>query len=390
MLPDPSDIVLISNRAGADLRDRVIAAYRPNLAGVDRDKFGNRNALVRTFPSGEIFVQLRDNVREERVHVVAGSHRPELYHLRRAIMESGIDQATKRDLVLDYLQSTEGELNELLKILDALRRASASRVTVHTSYLFDCRQDKKDEPRVPISARLIFDLIEAAGSPALQSVGVIDLHSQQEQGFTNYPVNQITLRAIFALYAKCHLDSWSDTILVCPDPNDYKAITKFAGKVGLQTTIIDKLREGDGKTEIGGVQGASVEGKNCLMMDDMIDSGGTIIDGAEILKRMGAKSIIACGTHGLFSPKFEGNKVVFAEDRFKEADVPVVTSNTIARTTQYREEHNDWLTVLDAGPLIADLIYCNETRGSHGKLLEEYIQMAIKGDCKDLERFVLN
>ncbi|MFH1592094.1 MAG: ribose-phosphate diphosphokinase [Candidatus Woesearchaeota archaeon] len=394
-MDDVEKIVIISTRSGELLRERVIPEFNLKLSEVERNQFEMAAVKAKNFPSGEEYVQLPENVRRRRIHVIAGVYRPDLYHLRRKVL--GLDDGSVGvKLVRDYLHSVETDYSAFLKILDAARRSGAQEISVYMTYFPDCRQDKKDEPRVPISAKLRFDQLESAGSPKLSRIGVIDIHAQQEQGFTNLPVDQITAKNHLLLALKRKGVSFEDLILVCADPNDYKSTKKLSDRLGVGLAIIEKSRAGHGETDGEAyIAGMDVEGRTCAMVDDMVDTGGTIFRGLDVLRQRKVGRVYVCATHGLFSPKINTNgKVIFTEDLFRsaheESGLEVIVTDTIARSEEYLKEHKAWLTSISVAPLIADLIYCNETGTSHGEKLEGYKQLARDDDGSALDRFMLS
>ncbi len=229
-------------------------------------------ADVTTFSDGEIAVNVDETVRGCDVFVIQSTSRPTVNH---------------------YLM-------ELLILIDALKRASAGSITAVIPYYGYARQDRKAKARDPISAKLVADLLTAAGA---DRVLTMDLHAPQIQGYFNIPVDHLMGGNILAGYFK--EKNIDDLIVVSPDLGSVSRSRNFADKLGTSIAIIDKRRQKANESEVMNVIG-EIEGKNCILIDDMIDTAGTICNAAEALQSMGAKDVYACCTHGVFSgPAFE-------------------------------------------------------------------------------------
>jgi ribose-phosphate pyrophosphokinase len=197
------------------------------------------------------------------------------------------------------LQSASDPVNknilELLIMLDALKRASAYRITAVLPYYGYSRQDRKDQPRVPITAKLVADLIATAGA---HRVLTIDLHAGQIQGFFNIPVDHLYATPVFLDHFKnVGLD---DLVIVSPDAGGVERARAFAKRLKANLAIIDKRREGPNQTKLMNIIG-EVSGRNVLILDDMIDTAGTIAQGASALKDKGARTILSGCTHAVLS-----------------------------------------------------------------------------------------
>lgn len=197
------------------------------------------------------------------------------------------------------IQSTSAPVNdnlmELLIMIDACKRASAGRITAVMPYFGYARQDRKARPRDPITAKLVADILDAAGADRVMTM---DLHAAQIQGFFDIPVDHLYGAPLLAKNFKKRMDeSW---VVVSPDVGSVGRARNFASRVDAPIAIVDKRRPKANAIEIMNVIG-DVEGKTCLMVDDMIDTAGTICQGAEALVKNGAKEVYACCTHGVFS-----------------------------------------------------------------------------------------
>ena len=238
---------------------------------------------------------------------------------------------------------TNDNLMELLIMLDAFRRASASRITVVMPYYGYARQDKKTKPREPITARLVADLITQAGAMRIVAV---DLHAEQIQGFFDIPVDHLYAGPILGehLIEQGYAEK-DDVIVVSPDVGGVPRARSLAEMLKCSLAIIAKRRPEANKVDIVEIIG-DVEGKICVMIDDMIDTGGSILHGAEELMKRGAKEVFACATHAVFSGeaafKLQGSQI---------SKVIVTDTTPITEQKQFAK-----LTVLECAPLLGEAI----------------------------------
>jgi ribose-phosphate pyrophosphokinase len=222
-------------------------------------------AEVTRFTDGEVFVQVEDNVRGVDLFIVQSTYPPAEHLL------------------------------ELLMLIDACRRSSARRVTAVIPYYGYARADRKDQPRVAISAKLVANLITTAGA---DRVLTMDLHSAQIQGFFDIPLDHLYAAPVYMSYfASLQTEG---VVVVAPDAGAVKMGRSFAKRLGADLAIVDKRRPGPYRAEMMNLIG-EVEGRNCIILDDMINTAGTICQAAAELKKRGAKRIIACATHGVFT-----------------------------------------------------------------------------------------
>jgi ribose-phosphate pyrophosphokinase len=266
---------------------------------------------VKQFSDGESWVKIEENVRGRDIFVVQSISYP-----------------------------SNDNLMELLLMVDALRRASARRITAVIPYYGYGRQDRKVEPRVPISARLVADLIQAPGP---NRVLTMDLHADQIQGFFHIPVDHLFFSAVLYEYIKNK--EISDLIVVSPDSGGAERARFLGKKLNANLAIIDKRRPQANESIVMNIIG-DVRDKNCLLLDDMIDTAGTICKGAKALLENGAKSVICCATHGVLSGDAANN---LNSTDFTE----IVLSNTI----QIPESKNiNKLKTLSVAPIFAEAI----------------------------------
>ncbi len=244
-------------------------------------------AHVGKFADTEVSVQINQSIRGADIFVIQGMPKP-----------------------------VNDNLMELLIMLDAFKRASASRITAVIPYFAYARQDRKVHSREPITAKLLADLITTAGASRVLSV---ELHSGQIQGFFNFPVDNLT--AVSLLAEDVRKRKLRDVVVVSPDVGGVVRARALAKLLNAPLAIIEKRRERANESEVLNVIG-EVEGKVCVMVDDIIDTAGTICNGATALKAKGAREIFAYGTHGVFSGQ--------AIERLKRAPIEeVVVTNTI-------------------------------------------------------------
>jgi ribose-phosphate pyrophosphokinase len=223
-------------------------------------------AEVTTFSDGEIFVEINENVRGVNCFVVQPTCAP-------------VNQ----------------NLMELLIMIDALKRASAGSIVAVIPYFGYARQDRKVKPRTPISAKLVADLITAAGADRVVSV---DLHAGQIQGFFNIPVDHLFSMPVMIEYLKQH--HGKDSVLVSPDAGGVERARAYSKRLNATLAIIDKRREKANVSEVMHIIG-DVKGKDAILVDDMIDTAGTLTNAAKALMEAGARTVSACATHAVLS-----------------------------------------------------------------------------------------
>ena len=225
-------------------------------------------ASVRRFADEEVFVEIHENVRGEDVFVIQSTAFP-----------------------------ANDNLMELLICIDALKRASAKRITAVVPYFGYARQDRKPGPRTPISAKLVANLITVAGANRVLSV---DLHAGQIQGFFDIPTDNLFAVPVMARDFKAKYRQLSNVMVVSPDVGGVVRARALAKRIDAQLAIVDKRRERPGESEVMNVIG-DVSGKHCILYDDIVDSGGTLCNAADALLEKGALSVTAYITHGVLS-----------------------------------------------------------------------------------------
>ena len=250
-------------------------------------------------------------------------------------------------------------LMQLLITNDALKRASARSITPVLPYMSFMRQDRKEHERVPITAKLIFDLIEA--NRCVKHILVLDLHAEQEQGFADGPVDNLTA---LKLHAKYFMEKYADLLpriaVLSPDFGRAKYVKRFAKYIekhaGLQIPVIicDKDRFEANKSSPGGIIGSEyARDRVILMCDDMVDTGGSVLPLVSMLEQLGAERLFMFFAHGVLSMK-DG---ITAESRLRATGAQVIITNSIPRTAAYEDENRDWLTILPLEDLLTESIY---------------------------------
>lgn len=281
-------------------------------------------AFVGRFPDGEVRLQILENVRGADVFVIQPTCRP-----------------------------VNENLMELLIMLDALRRASAQRITAVMPYYGYARQDRKDRPRVPISSKLVADLLTSAGA---NRVLALDLHAGQIQGYFNIPVDHLYAIPVTVNYYRTLKQK--NTVVVSPDPGGVERARAFAKKLRAPLAIIDKRRQDAHVVEMMNVIG-EVDGKVCLIVDDMIDTGGTLVRAAKALAEKGAQKVYACCTHGVFA----GDAIQkICESQLEQ----VITTNSIPLTAEGKKCGR--VKVLSVAKLLAEAIRSIHEETSVSKL----------------------
>jgi ribose-phosphate pyrophosphokinase len=282
------------------------------------------HAEVFEFSNENVFIKIDDTVREQDVFVVQPLSRP----VNRSIME-------------------------LLIMIDALKRASAARITAVVPYYAYGRTDKKDQPRVPITARLIADMLTVAGA---SRVLTMDLHAGQIQGFFNIPVDELSAFHILDRYFAAK--ALEDIVVVAPDLGAAKRARNFAERLNAQLAVIEKRRrDNDSGSEILNVIG-EVRNRRAIIFDDEVDTGGSLVNAARALEEIGAREVYAAFTHAIFSgPAYER----IAQSCIRE----LVFTDTIPIPEGRKQ---DKMTVLSVAPLFAEAIQRIHGGGSVGAL----------------------
>lgn len=271
------------------------------------------DAEVKHFADDEVFVEIKENVRGEDIFVIQSTSYP-----------------------------ANDNIMELLIAIDALRRASAKRITAVIPYFGYARQDRKVAPRTPISSKLVANLITSAGA---DRVLTMDLHAGQIQGFFDIPVDNLYAAPVFIRDIQENFDI-ENSVVVSPDVGGLVRARGIASRIGADLAIVDKRRPKAGVSEVMNIIG-DVDGKNCIIVDDMVDSGGTLCNAAEALIDQGASSVSAYITHGVLSGQ--------ACDRIAKSKLKnLVITNSIEATPEALKVQN--IKIINIANLIGEAI----------------------------------
>ena len=271
------------------------------------------NTNIKSFADGEVYVEINENIRGNSVFVIQSTSTP-----------------------------ANDNLMELLLCVDALRRSSAKNITAVIPYFGYARQDRKVVPRTSISAKLVSNLITNAGASRIVTV---DLHSGQIQGFFDIPVDNLFTTPLFARYIKKNLKN-KNLICVSPDVGGVQRTRGLATKIDVDLAIIDKRRLQPGKSQVMRIIG-NVQNKECIIVDDIIDSGGTIINAVDALIREGAKSVHVFVTHAVLSGE--------AINKIKKSKInKLIITDSIDNTKKIKNVSK--IQVLSIAPLMAEAI----------------------------------
>src|SRR5687768_12583677 len=305
---------LLAGTANRPLAEEIARQIGVDLARITLNRFAD----------GEIFIRIDENIRGHDVFILQPTNAP------------------------------AENLLELLLIIDAARRASAARITCVMPYYGYSRADRKDQPRVAIGAKLVANLIQKAGADRVLG---LDFHQHQLQGFFVVPVDHLYASPV--LVSHFRKKQFTDLVVVAPDVGSAKMARGFARKLDAALAIIDKRRTGPNVAEVLNVVG-EVEGRDCLIPDDMIDTAGTVSETARALKKLGARDIYICATHGLLSGP--------AVQRLKDAPISeVVITDSVVVT---EEKRFDRLRVLSVGELLAKAIRFTHSEQSVSSLFD--------------------
>ncbi len=305
---------LLSGNANRPLAEEIAGHLGIELCRVNLGRFAD----------GEISVRIDENVRGNDVFILQPTNPP------------------------------AENIMEMLLLIDAARRASAARITCVMPYYGYARQDRKDQPRVPIGAKLVANMIMAAG---VDRVLGVDFHQHQLQGFFDVPVDHLYAMPVFtAHYRKMQL---VDPVVVAPDVGSAKMARGFAKRLNATLAIIDKRRPQANVSEVVNVVG-EVEGHDCILVDDMIDTAGTVTEAARALKKLGAQSIYICATHALLSGP--------ARQRLDDSPIDeVAVTDTIAIPPERRPRQ---LCMLSVGELLSKAIRFTHAEQSVSSLFD--------------------
>lgn len=314
------DLMIFSGTANRPLAEAVAAYMNVSLGGAD----------IRHFENSDTFVKLAKSVRAKDVFVIQPTTAP-----------------------------VNENLMELLIFIDTLKRDSAGRITAVMPYYGYGRTDKKDQPRVPITARLVADLLAVAGA---DRVVTLDLHAKQIQGFFSIACDELPALDLFIEHFKAN--PIPNAVVVSPDIGALRRARNFAEQLELPVAVVEKRRSLDGsRTEQLNLIG-DVAGKNVIIVDDEIDTAGTLVKAANYVKECGALDVSACATHAILSAQ--------APERIRDSVLSAVTvTDTAAISDEKQRRAGDKLRVIPIAPLLADVIMRIHEGRSVGELFKE-------------------
>ncbi len=301
------------------MREWVILSGTSNrpLAQKICEKLGKQlgHSEVKRFSDGEIFAEIQENVRGRDVYLIQSTCRP-----------------------------ANDTLMELLVLIDALKRASAKDITAVVPYYGYARQDRKVAPRTPISAKLVADLLTAAGTTRVVSM---DLHAGQIQGFFNIPFDNLFASPVILDYLKKETAGNGDVVMVSPDAGGVERARSYAKRINASVAMVDKRRTGPNVAQAMNIVG-EVKGKTAIILDDMIDTAGTLTEAANAVLDQGAKRVFAAATHGVLSGP--------AVERIRAARIEkVIVTDTIPLSPEAQASGK--FVQLSVADLLAEAIY---------------------------------
>jgi ribose-phosphate pyrophosphokinase len=316
------EIKLFAGTACHELANEIAEYLELPLSGRD----------ITLFPNDNLFVKLHSSVRGQDVYVIQTTSRP----VHRNLME-------------------------LLILLQTLRLDSAGRVTAVVPYLAYARSDKKDKPRVPITARLVADMIEIAGADRYMT---LDLHAGQIQGFFSIPGDVLSAFHLLMDYVNKLLPNLKDPVVVAADLGFAKKGRNFAARIGAPIAFVEKRRTGSDDHAVALSLIGNVSGRDVIIIDDEIDTAGTIIQAVNLVKDQGALDVYVITVHSVFSEQ--------AAERLAESPIKsIITTNTIPLTPKDKSLLNDKLELLSVAPLLGEVIRRAHEGRSVGEMFNE-------------------
>ncbi len=314
------DLMIFAGTANRPLAQAVSRQLRVPLGGAE----------VKQFPNSNTFVRLEHSVRAKDVFLIQPTSAP-----------------------------VNDTLMELLIFIDTLRRDSAGRITAVMPYYGYGRTDKKDQPRVPITARLVADMIQVAGADRILT---LDLHAKQLQGFFSIAIDELPALGLFVEHFKKH--PVKNVTVVAPDVGSLRRARNMAEQIGAPLAVVEKRRTIDGtRTEMFNLIG-DVRGRNVIIVDDEIDTAGTLVRAASFVREQGALEVVACATHAILSEP--------APDRIRESILrEVVVSDTVLISEDKQHRSGNKLTILPIASLLAQVIRRIHVGHSVGELFKE-------------------
>lgn len=335
------DAMLTTRKIPTDRQDQLKKTYEE----LKELEFGEGKPDIKNHNNNEIYVRSLSNVRGRHVDLIG-------------LLGWG---------------TVHSDWKEIQLMGDMLLRAGVEKVDLYLPYLPYQREDKKDEGRVPIAAKQIFNDIKNSFQDKLERLVTFELHAPQSQGYLDIPVDHLNCNNLFANYVLSnHFQekyAGKEYVVVSPDVGHAKPAKKFAELLGVEYVIIDKGREAHGEASVNDRNiEEKVKNKICLLIDDMCDTGGTLIEANKNIMSYGAAGVVALAGHEIFSPKEDK---IPAEQKLKECGIHVVVTDTIPRfTKEHYKQNEDWLTVLTVTKKLAKVMIANRLNSSVGAVID--------------------
>lgn len=333
------EISILSGRKAEKFTKEVVGCIRKKSNGL---KIKVVPIDVKNFKNGELNIKLLDSVRGSETIIFQQFTQP------------GTEM--------------HEEIFELMLLCDTVSRAAANSITLCVPFIPYLRQDRKVEGREPISAKVLFNLIQKSCSGKLSRIVTFDMHNPAEQGFVDLPLDNIPAMPVFAEFFV--RESWFDpknTVILAPDSGSAKKAEKLSGCLGLSdgVAIVHKERKKGEAAKAKSIIG-DVRGKQVLLIDDMIDTGGTMMAAADLAREKGAKDIYVAGTHGIFAGE--------STKEFPKRKIKVITTDCIPKDDDYLKTHESWLSALSIAEYTAEVIYENAVGGSVSSVIERQLR----------------
>lgn len=334
-MSDMRHCLIMANKVGQEFGIESVERLKGYCQERERDKLNLSKTMSEEFANREVRVKPLESVRKKDVHFIG------------LIREDGTYNMYK-----DFF--------EILAFLDALNRAGAKSINLYLPGIPFLRQDAKFEGREPITAKMVFNLIVAAAGKPLERIITMDMHTKSEQGFVDLPLDDLKAMPLFLLYSKRFFDK--DIVVISADAGAAEKNKKFADFLGVEYFAMPKTRKQGEVAELALPKESLqflkniLKNKNIVMVEDMIDTGGTLITMCNVLKYLEVASITVFATHGIFSRG--------AEDKLRNSGIKIIITDTIPRPQEYYEKNKDWLTVISVTEYFAEAIYANQVADS--------------------------
>ncbi len=381
------NFAVISGRSGEHIKNEVVKSL---IAKYHCDEQIDLPGFSKDFSCGEIFTQIGKNMAKKNIHFFQSFYDPKTYYYINQILNSNMEEDAKKELLMRSLTENR-DIMEMLNFGDAIKRSRTGNVLLYMTMLPYSRQDKKDDGRVPISAKLMADLIERAFGKKLEAVNVCDLHAQQEQGFFDGPVLDFPIIPLYAIAIRNNFElsdkvvvQMADNVIMSPDSGGLKRAESLGNLLKLPFNFVPKKRPKHGEAEVRKLV-EMIQGKSVIFVDDIGDSYNSLLKAREFLIRdCGANELMyACITHNVASISYNDKGERRVPEQTLDGKIKLITTNTVPRELVYYEKNkNIYQTVINLGEPFADLVYCHQSGKTTGDVFDTYKQMAKTNDLK--------